>query len=188
MCRYLSLLLGKIFTVFVSLLWALNLSVSFFFYQKHDIRFSSSIAETFINTNSSETVGMLSYNIGYVIFYLFVFSAYLACIHQCAKYMNRRITTTSMALLCGYLLAIPTYYASLLSKPDSALLITEKYLNTPFYNAAALVKNLYENRGIKISSQKVAFNYQKKRLKLKSMCLSLVSHCAVIIWVLRLSV
>ncbi|WP_265104092.1 sulfatase-like hydrolase/transferase [Providencia rettgeri] len=157
-------LLGKIFTVFVSLLWALNLSVSFFFYQKHDIRFSSSIAETFINTNSSETVGMLSYNIGYVIFYLFVFSAYLACIHQCAKYMNRRITTTSMALLCGYLLAIPTYYASLLSKPDSALLITEKYfLNTPFYNAAALVKNLYENRGIKkISSQKVAFNYQKK--------------------------
>ncbi|HHE6470804.1 TPA: phosphoethanolamine transferase [Providencia rettgeri] len=157
-------LLGKIFTVFVSLLWALNLSVSFFFYQKHDIRFSSSIAETFINTNSSETVGMLSYNIGYVIFYLFVFSAYFTCIHQCAKYMTRRITAISMALICGYLLAIPAYYASLLSKPDSALLITEKYfLNTPFYNAAALVKNLYENRGIKkISSQKVVFNYQKK--------------------------
>ncbi|HEC8328233.1 TPA: phosphoethanolamine transferase [Providencia rettgeri] len=157
-------LLGKVFTVFVSLLWALNLSVSFFFYQKHDIRFSSSIAETFINTNSSETVGMLSYNIGYVIFYLFVFTLYLSSIHLYAKYMNRRTAAISLALLCCYLLAIPAYYASLFSKPDSALLITEKYLlNTPFYNAAALVKNLYENRGIKkISSQKVSFNYQKK--------------------------
>lgn len=157
-------LIGKIFTVFVSLLWALNLSVSFFFYKKHDIRFSSSIAETFINTNSSETVGMLSYNIGYVIFYLFVFSVYLLSIHKCTKYINRRTTMISIAMLCGYLLAIPAYYASLLNKPDSSLLITEKYLlNTPFYNAAALVKNLYENRGIKkISSQIVSFDYEKK--------------------------
>lgn len=157
-------LLGKIFTIFVSLLWALNLSVSFFFYQKHDIRFSSSIAETFINTNSSETVGMLSYNIGYVVFYLLVFTIYFLGIHQCAKYISRRMTITGIMLLCGYLLAVPAYYASLFNKPDSSLLITEKYLlNTPFYNAAALVKNLYENRGIrKISSQKVVFNYQKK--------------------------
>ncbi|WP_235148196.1 hypothetical protein [Providencia rettgeri] len=177
-------LLGKIFTVFVSLLWALNLSVSFFFYQKHDIRFSSSIAETFINTNSSETVGMLSYNIGYVIFYLFVFSAYFTCIHQCAKYMNRRITAISMALICGYLLAIPAYYASLFNKPDSALLITEKYfLNTPFYNAAALVKNLYENRGIKkYHHRKLLLITRKKPLILKSMYLSSVNHYAVTIW------
>ena len=157
-------LLGKIFTTCVSLLWALNLSVSFFFYQKHDIRFSSSIAETFINTNSSETVGMLSYNIGYVVFYLVIFVLYFLSIHKCAKYISRRTTVASIAMLCGYLLAIPMYYATLLEKSDSALLITEKYLlNTPFYNAAALVKNLYENRGIaKISSRVVPFNYEKK--------------------------
>ncbi|WP_409264150.1 phosphoethanolamine transferase [Providencia heimbachae] len=157
-------ILGKVFTAFAGILWALNLSVSFFFYQKHDIQFSSSIAETFINTNSSETVGMLSYNIGYVIFYLLVFAVYFISIHHFSKYVTRQGIIASSALLCGYLLSIPLYYSSLLTKPDSHLLLGEKYLlHTPFYNAAALVKNLYENRGIrKISSQIVSFNYDKK--------------------------
>ncbi len=157
-------LLGKFLTIIVTILWALNLSVSFFFYQKHDIRFSSSIAETFINTNSSETVGMLSYNIGYVIFYIIAFAIYFLSIHKCAKYISRRTTLVSSVLLCGYLLAIPLYYTSLLKKTDSHFLIGEKYLlNTPFYNAGALVKIFYENRGIKkISSEVVSFNYDKK--------------------------
>lgn len=155
--------LGKVFTSVIALLWALNLSISFFFYQKHDIRFSSSIAETFINTNSNETVGMLSYNIGYVVFYLIAFTLYLFSIHQFSKYISPRITKLNLLLAFGFLASIPLYYSSLLKQPDSHLLIGEKYLqNSPFYNAAALLKNFYENREIEqISSQQVSFHYDK---------------------------
>lgn len=155
--------LGKVFTTVIALFWALNLSISFFFYQKHDIRFSSSIAETFINTNSNETVGMLSYNIGYVAFYLIVFTLYLVSIHRCSKYISPRVTKLNRVLVAGFLVSIPIYYSSLLKQPDSHLLVGEKYLqNSPFYNAAALLKNFYENREIEqISSQKVSFHYDK---------------------------
>ncbi|MEQ4622800.1 phosphoethanolamine transferase [Providencia vermicola] len=158
-------LVGKIATVFVAFLWALNLSVSFFFYQKHDIRFSSSIAETFINTNSSETVGMLSYNKYYVLFYLVVFTVYFLSIHKCAKYLNRKVTLASFGLFCVYLAAVPAYYSALFAKQDSYLLLGEQYLShTPFYNASALIRNLYENRGIrKISSHVVKYQYDKKQ-------------------------
>ncbi|AVE41667.1 phosphoethanolamine transferase [Providencia stuartii] len=157
-------LAGKIITVFVTFLWALNLSVSFFFYQKHDIRFSSSIAETFINTNSSETVGMLSYNKYYVLFYIIVFAVYFLSIRQGAKYLNRKVTWASLGVFCGYLVLIPTYYSALFAKQDSYLLLGEQYLShTPFYNASALIRNLYENRGIrKISSYTVQYQYDKK--------------------------
>ncbi|MDX7019495.1 membrane-associated sulfatase, partial [Klebsiella aerogenes] len=42
-------------------------------------------------------------------------------------------------------------------------LLAEYYLlNTPFYNAAALVRTFHENRQIKkITSEKVNFNYDK---------------------------
>lgn len=157
-------LTGKIITVLITIVWALNLSVSFFFYQKHDIRFSSSIAETFINTNSNETVGMLSYNKYYVLFYVVVFAIYFLSIHLCAKYLNRKVTLISFILFCSYLVAVPVYYSALFSKQDSDLLLGEKYLtHTPFYNASALVRNLYENRGIrKISSHKVEYQYDKQ--------------------------
>lgn len=156
-------LLGKIFTTFIAGLWALNLAISFFFYQKHDTLFSPSIAETFINTNGNETIGMLSYNIGYVFFYLITFIFYLVSILKCAKYLSSRIIGLNLLLLGGYLISIPIYYSSLLNKPDSYLLIGEKYLQySPFYNSAALLKNLYENREIqKISSQVVPFDYEK---------------------------
>lgn len=76
---------GKIITFIISALWALNLSISLFFYREHDIAFSSSIAETFINTNGSETVGMLSYNKYYVLFYLCAFAIYYFLIHKTAR-------------------------------------------------------------------------------------------------------
>lgn len=157
-------LIGKIITVLVTILWALNLAVSFFFYQKHDIRFSSSIAETFINTNSSETVGMLSYNKYYVLFYLIAFAIYFISIHKCAKYINRTTMLASLTLFCSYLVAIPIYHSALLPKQDSHLLFAEQYLShTPFYNASSLVRNLYENREIrKISSHVVQYQYDKK--------------------------
>lgn len=157
-------LAGKIFTVLISALWALNLSVSFFFYQKHDIRFSSSIAETFINTNSSETVGMLSYNKYYILFYIIVFAVYFISIHKSAKYLNRKTTWASLGLFFGYLVVIPAHSAALLPKSGSYLLLAEQYLShTPFYNASALVRNLYENREItKIPNTVVQYQYDKK--------------------------
>ncbi|MEQ4794163.1 membrane-associated sulfatase, partial [Klebsiella variicola subsp. variicola] len=81
-------ILGKIVTFIISALWSLNLSISLFFYREHDIAFSSSIAETFINTNGSETVGMLSYNKYYVLFYICSFSIYYFLIHKSARFSH----------------------------------------------------------------------------------------------------
>ena len=60
------------------------------FYREHDIPFSSSIAETFINTNGSETVSMLSYNKYYVLFLYCYIYQFFYLIHISARYLNNK--------------------------------------------------------------------------------------------------
>lgn len=154
---------GKIVTFIISALWSLNLSISLFFYIEHDIVFSSSIAETFINTNSSETVGMLSYNKYYVVFYLFVFSVYFFLIHKSSH--NYHIKTTKISIIAiSLLMALIPIYKHLEIREDNKAKLLAEYtlLNTPFYNAAALIRTFHENRQIrKIASLPVNYNYHK---------------------------
>lgn len=155
---------GKITTFIISALWSLNLSISLFFYIEHDIVFSSSIAETFINTNSSETVGMLSYNKYYVFFYIFSFILYFYLIHKSAHNFNIKTTKVSLISIVFLIILIPIYKNSQIREDNKTKLLAEyTLLNTPFYNAAALVRTFHENRQIKkISSHPVNYNYQKK--------------------------
>ena len=53
-------------------------------------------------------------------------------------------------------------FKALRNDNNSKLLAEYTLLNTPFYNAAALVRTLHENRKIRrIPSQKVEFQYNK---------------------------
>lgn len=155
--------LGKIITFITSALWSLNLSISLFFYREHDIAFSSSIAETFINTNGSETVGMLSYNKYYVLFYLCAFVIYYFFIHKAAQVSDLKTTKKSVITFVILIAIIPIYKSFALRNDNNSKLLTEyALLNTPFYNAAALVRTFHENRQIRrIASQKVEFQYNK---------------------------
>lgn len=157
-------ILGKIVTFIISALWSLNLSISLFFYREHDIAFSSSIAETFINTNGSETVGMLSYNKYYVLFYICSFSIYYFLIHKNARFSHLKTTINSVIAIVVLIAIIPIYKNLALRNDNNTKLISEyTLLNTPFYNAAALVRTFHENRQIKrIASQKVNYQYSKK--------------------------
>ncbi|MBI6530073.1 phosphoethanolamine transferase [Proteus vulgaris] len=156
-------MVGKMITFVVTSLWTLNLSISLFFYREHDIVFSSSIAETFINTNSSETIGMLSYNKYYVLFYAFVFAIYYFLIYKMSSFSN--IKTAKRSLIIIILLMITTpIYKNLAIRPENnnKLLVEYTFLYTPFYNAAALVKTFHENRQIKkIASHHVNLHYDK---------------------------
>ncbi|MDF4667765.1 hypothetical protein P3526_26195, partial [Vibrio parahaemolyticus] len=100
---------GKIITFIISALWALNLSISLFFHREHDIAFSSSIAETFINTNGSETVGMLSYNKYYVLFYLCAFAIYYFLIHKTARVSDLKTAKKSVIAFVMLIAIIPIY-------------------------------------------------------------------------------
>lgn len=159
--------IGKFVTFIITALWSLNLSISLFFYREHDIAFSSSIAETFINTNGSETVGMLSYNKYYVLFYLFIFTLYFISIHKSARYLTIKTSKYSLLTISILMAFIPIYKNLGLRDENNTKLLTEYYLlNTPFYNAAALVRTFYENRQIKrIAYQKVDYNYNKSEDK-----------------------
>lgn len=154
---------GKIITFIISALWALNLSISLFFYREHDIAFSSSIAETFINTNGSETVGMLSYNKYYVLFYLCAFAIYYFLIHKAARVSDLKTTKKSVIAFVILIAIIPIYKNLALRNDNKSKLLAEyTLLNTPFYNAAALVRTFHENRQIrKIAAQKVEYQYNK---------------------------
>lgn len=155
--------IGKIVTFIISALWSLNLSISLFFYREHDIAFSSSIAETFINTNGSETVGMLSYNKYYVLFYIFVFATYYFLIHKSTQFINIKISKYSAITLTILIVFIPISKNIPLKSDNGGKLLTEHVLlNTPFYNAAALVRTFHENRQIrKIVTQEVAYKYKQ---------------------------
>ncbi|WP_193017351.1 phosphoethanolamine transferase [Proteus sp. FME41] len=155
--------LGKIVTFIISALWSLNLSISLFFYREHDISFSSSIAETFINTNGSETVGMLYYNKYYVLFYLCIFIIYYFLIHKSAQFFNIKTTQKSLIALVILTAIIPIYKSLALRTDNNSKLLAEyALLSTPFYNAAALVRTFHENRQIrKIASQEVVHQYSK---------------------------
>lgn len=154
---------GKVITFIISALWALNLSISLFFYREHDIAFSSSIAETFINTNGSETVGMLSYNKYYVLFYLCAFAIYYFLIHKAARVSDLKTTKKSVIAFVILIAIIPIYKNLALRNDNKSKLLAEyTLLNTPFYNAAALVRTFHENRQIrKIAAQKVEYQYNK---------------------------
>lgn len=159
--------IGKAITFIVSALWALNLSISLFFYREHDIPFSSSIAETFINTNGSETVGMLSYNKYYVLFYICIFIIYFFLIHKSAHYLTIKTSKKNLISIILLIMIIPLYKQLGLREEDKNRLLAEYiFLNTPFYNAAALVKTFHENQQIrKIASQEVSYKYTKSNDK-----------------------
>lgn len=155
--------IGKVITFIVAALWSLNLSISLFFYREHDIPFSSSIAETFINTNGSETVGMLSYNKYYVLFYIVIFTSFFYLIHISARYLNNKTNKRCLIAIFILIILISLYKNLAIRSESKTQLLAEYYLlNTPFYNAAALVRTFHENRQIKkITSEKVNFNYDK---------------------------
>lgn len=126
-------ILGKIVTFIISALWSLNLSISLFFYREHDIAFSSSIAETFINTNGSETVGMLSYNKYYVLFYICSFSIYYFLIHKSARFSHLKTTKNSVIAMVILIAIIPIYKNLALRNDNKTKLLAEyTLLNTPF--------------------------------------------------------
>ena len=158
---------GKTITFIVSALWSLNLSISLFFYREHDIAFSSSIAETFINTNGSETVGMLSYNKYYVLFYICIFIIYFYLIHKISNYLTIKTSQKSLITAIVLIMVIPLYKQLELREEDNNKLLTEyTLLSTPFYNAAALVRTFHENQQIrKITSQDVTYKYTKNNDK-----------------------
>ena len=157
-------LIGKTVTFIIAALWSLNLAISLFFHREHDIAFSSSIAETFINTNSSETVGMLSYNKYYVLFYLCSLILYLFLIKKTARYSNKKISRIALMIILMLMAFIPIYKNLAIRESSKEQLFAEYYLlHTPFYNAAALVRSFHENRQIrKIPTQTVEYQYQKK--------------------------
>lgn len=156
-------IVGKIITFIVTALWTLNLSISLFFYREHDIAFSSSIAETFINTNSSETVGMLYYNKYYVLFYIFVFAIYYFLIHKIAYFSNIKTAKRSLFIIILLMITTPIYKnLAIRSENNNKLFAEYTFLYTPFYNAAALVKTFHENRQIKkIASHHISLKYNK---------------------------
>lgn len=73
----------KPFILLISFLWSLNISTSFFFSNEYQINFSSTTANTFINTNSNEVIGMLSYNKRYVLFFIFMLLTYFYLSGDC---------------------------------------------------------------------------------------------------------
>lgn len=155
-------IIGKGITFIISALWSLNLSISLFFYREHDISFSSSIAETFINTNGSETVGMLSYNKYYVLFYIVIFVTYFFLIHKSANYLTIKKSKQNLIAMIILILIIPFYEKLNLRENNNKLIAETILLNTPFYNAAALVRTFHENQQIrKIATQEVTYKYTK---------------------------
>ncbi len=148
----------------ISLLWSLNISTSFFFSSKHQISFSSTIANTFINTNSSEAVGMLSYNKYYVLFFILMMLIYFLSIRWLSKNTDYRFLKANiLALLFSCLLVPIDYYISEKKHSDKIILSEHFLMGTPFYNSSAMVRAIYENQQIRrIMSVKVNFNYIKK--------------------------
>ncbi|HCT9262288.1 TPA: sulfatase-like hydrolase/transferase, partial [Proteus mirabilis] len=73
--------------------------------------------------------------------------------------------TNKRCLIAIFILIILiSLYKNLAIRSESKTQLLAEYylLNTPFYNAAALVRTFHENRQIKkITSEKVNFNYDK---------------------------
>ncbi|MEK9496615.1 sulfatase-like hydrolase/transferase [Photorhabdus sp. P32] len=154
----------KPLVLLISLLWSLNISTSFFFFNEHHINFSSTIANTFINTNSNEAVGMLSYNKYYVFFFIFMLLIYFLSIRWLSKNIDKRLLKSSLWAFIFVCLLMPIdYYISGKKYLDDIILSEHFLMGTPFYNSSAMVKAIYENQQIKnISSVKVNFNYIKE--------------------------
>ncbi|CAQ82152.1 MULTISPECIES: phosphoethanolamine transferase [Photorhabdus] len=144
-----------------SLLWSLNISTSFFFSNEYQINFSSTIANTFINTNSNEAVGMLSYNKHYVLFFIFMLLTYFLSIRWLSKNTNYRLLKFSVWALFFTCLLVPIDYYISEKKLSDNIILTEYFLMvTPFNNSSAIVRAIYENQQIrKIASVNVKFNY-----------------------------
>lgn len=155
--------IGKIYTVFAALLWALNLSTSFFFYKEHDIGFSSTIAETVINTNSSEAAGMLSYNKYYILFFIFMSLTYYLSVRWLSFYTSNKQGKYGLILLTGFLPLIFIDYYAIDKNQKNNLIATEHFfMGTPFYNASAMVRSLHDVRQIKkIANININYKYQK---------------------------
>ncbi|KAA1174566.1 phosphoethanolamine transferase [Photorhabdus heterorhabditis] len=151
----------KPLVVLTSLLWSINTSTSFFFSNEHQISFSSTIANTFINTNSNEAVGMLSYNKYYVFFFIFMLLIYFLSIRWLSKNIDNRLLKSSVWALFFACLLVPIDYYISGKKHSGKIILSEHFLmGTPFYNSSAMVRAIYENQQIrKIGSVRVNFNY-----------------------------
>ncbi len=103
----------KPLVLLISILWSLNISTSFFFFNEHQINFSSTIANTFINTNSNEAVGMLSYNKYYVFFFIFMLLIYFLSIRWLSNNIDKRLLKFSLWVFIFFCLLGPIdYYIS----------------------------------------------------------------------------